>query len=56
MNTEKIAHCTKSIYSEKDMEKCFIAGGKMARNIESPSFEETIRHLLDEKTKHNTHL
>lgn len=36
------------IFSKKDMEKCFIAGGKLALNIEKPSFEETINKILED--------
>ena len=32
-------------YTEKDMEKAFIAGGKLARNIENPGFNEFINSL-----------
>lgn len=39
----------KECYSKKDMEKAFIAGGKMAKNIENPGFEEFIEQLNKEK-------
>ncbi len=32
-------------YTEKDMEKAFIAGGKLARNIENPGFNDFINSL-----------
>jgi len=32
-------------YTKKDMEKCFIAGGKLARNIDNPGFEDFINSL-----------
>lgn len=32
-------------YTEDDMEKAFIAGGKLARNIENPGFNEFINSL-----------
>lgn len=36
-------------YSKQDMEKAFIAGGKMAKNIENPDFYEFIEQLNKEK-------
>ena len=32
-------------YTEEDMEKCFIAGGKLARSIDNPGFEDFINSL-----------
>lgn len=32
-------------YTKKDMEKCFIAGGKLARSIDNPGFEDFINSL-----------
>ena len=37
------------IYSQKDMEKCFIAGGKSARNINNQGFDEFIKSLKQPK-------
>ena len=38
-----------SFFTLKDMENCFIAGGKLARNIENPSFDEFINTLKIKK-------
>ena len=36
---------TIKVYSIKDMEKCFIAGGKASRNITNPGFDEFINTI-----------
>jgi hypothetical protein len=33
------------LYTKKQMEFMFIAGGKMARNFEAPGFEEVLKNL-----------
>lgn len=39
------AYCGDQIYTEKDLQCAFIAGGKASRNITGPSFEEVLKHL-----------
>lgn len=34
-----------NLFSIKDMEKYFVAGGKLARNIQNPGFDEFIKKL-----------
>lgn len=36
-------------YTLLDMEKCFIAGGKLARNFDNPSFREFLNLLNKQK-------
>lgn len=36
-------------YSESDLQKAFIAGGKLSRNINNPSFEEFLETLKTEE-------
>lgn len=36
---------TKEVYDKKEMEKAFIAGGKLARDIKNDSFDEFLKKL-----------